>query len=525
MKLLVLKEKILCDLECILNGYFSPLNTFMNKKDWENVCLNMHLDNGSFFPLPVTLEVDKYMFNLGETIQLVDDTNYLLAELEITDMYEPDIDWECKHAYGTIDTNHPYVKYKQLHKNMLYISGPLTKINNVRHYDFIENRMTPDESRLYFKQMNWKTIVGFQTRNPMHRAHFELTKNALLRAGPDAKLFLNPVVGETQSVDIDYHVRVACYKNILPKYNEGECVLNLLPLSMRMAGPREACFHALIRKNCGCTHFIVGRDHAGPSYKTVNNENFYGPYDAQELFFKYADEIGIKPIVSQMIVFNSTRKIYQPIDEVPCGDKVVNLSGTEVRNKLTNGEDLPEWFSFPEVSKILQKSVKKRGCCYYLIGLSGSGKTTYANILRTKLLEKDPSIEITMLDGDIVRHNISKGLGFSIEDRKTNIRRIGYVASEIVKHGGTVIVANIAPFDDDRLHNRDLIEQLGGKYIEIFVNIPIEKCEQRDVKGLYKKAREGKIPEFTGISSPFDDPTKADIVITDENYTFDEFLK
>ena len=517
MNNVVLDDKTLGDLECIMNGYFSPLETFMGKDDWESVCNDLHLKNGKFFPLPISLCVDK-LFKVGDVLNLVDSTNYILATLEIEEIYKPDIDFECKKAYGSTDTNHPYVKYKQSHKDKYYVSGKITKKNEFRHYDFIDNRLTPNEVREYFKLNNWECIVGFQTRNPMHKAHYELTKYALSKTNnKKAKLFLNPVVGITQNVDIDYNIRVHCYKEIIKKY-DGNVLLGLLPLTMRMAGPREACLHALIRKNYGCTHFVVGRDHAGPSFKTKTGESFYGPYEAQDLLFKYANEINITPIVSKMIVYNDSKSKYQPIDEVEEGDNILNLSGTEVRKRLKAGEEIPEWFSFKNVVNILKKSVKKRGICYYFTGLSGSGKTTYANILKVKLMEKYPDREITVLDGDIVRQNLCKGLGFSKTDRSINVRRIGYVASEIVKHGGIAICANIAPYNEDRLANRKLIESIGGKYIEIWVNTPLEICEKRDVKGLYKLAREGKIKEFTGISDPFEEPTNPDLIIT-ENKT------
>lgn len=514
----VLDDKELCDLECILSGVFSPLKTFMNKDDWACVCLDLHLKNGSFFPLPVNLSVDKDKVKVGDKINLVDNTNYPLCSMEVTKVWEPNLEEECQLAYGTTDDNHPYVKYKMSKKGKVYVSGPLTKINGIRHYDYLENRMTPEETKKYFEDNNWKTIVGFQTRNPMHKAHYELTKYALRKTeDKDAKLFLNPVVGETQTVDIDYFTRVKIYKEICKKYDENQVKLGLLPLAMRMAGPREACLHALIRKNYGCTHFVVGRDHAGPSFKTKEGKSFYGPYDAQDLLFKHAEEIGIKPIVSKMIVYNVTKDIYQPIDEVDKDDKTLSLSGTEVRRRLKANEEIPEWFSFSNVVDLLRKSVKKRGVCYYLIGLSGSGKTTLANILKTKLLEEEPSREITILDGDIIRNNLSQGLGFSKKDRSVNVRRIGFVANEIVKHGGIVLCANIAPYQVDRDFNKNLIESNGGKYVEIYVNTDLEVCERRDVKGLYKLAREGVIKEFTGISDPFEKPVNCNIKTKDKN--------
>ena len=525
MKKLVLDQKMLGDLECLLGGYFYPLQTFMNENDWKSVCNTLHLTNGCFFPLPITLSMEKNFAKIGEKIQLVDSTNYPIVNLTIEEIFEPDINYECLNAYGSTDTNHPYIQYKQSHKGKCYISGVFEKINEVCHYDYLEYRLKPSQTREYFKKQGWKVIVGFQTRNPMHRAHYELTKYALSKTGnSNAKLFLNPVVGETQSVDIDYHIRIQCYKKILSRYEQNLVLMSLLPLTMRMAGPREACLHALIRKNYGCTHFVVGRDHAGPSFKTKENNNFYGPYEAQELLLKYSEEIGIIPIFSKMIVFNETQNIYQPIDDVPENDNILKLSGSEVRKRLKNNEKIPEWFSYSDIVSLLQSSVKPRGTCYYFIGLSGSGKTTFANKLKSELLEKNPITEITMLDGDIVRQHLSKKLGFTKEDRSTNVRRIGWVASKIVKYNGIVICANIAPYDEDRLFNRNLIEGIGGKYVEIWVNTSLEVCERRDVKGLYKLAREGKIKQFTGISDPFEKPTKCDIEIISENYDIKDIL-
>ena len=506
-------NKTICDLECILDGYFEPLKTFMNKKDWQSVLLSMHLSTGEFFPLPINLAVNKDIHIYQDSIvRLVDETNYPLAEMKINDIYEPDIDFECLHAYGTLDDNHPYVKYKQLHKGKYYISGELKKLNRFRHYDHIQERLTSAETRNYFKAIGWtENIIGFQTRNPMHKAHYELTKYALNEV-PNSKLFLNPVVGETQSHDIDYLTRIKCYKAILPKYDQ--VLLGLLPLAMRMAGPKEACLHALIRRNYGCTHFIVGRDHAGPSYKTKDGNHFYEPCEAQNLFVKYADEIGIKPVISKNIVYNQTKNMYQPICDIESGDAILELSGTDMREHLKNNMEIPDWFSYPEVISILKNSIKKRGICYSFIGLSCSGKTTAANILRTMILEEYPNKEITMLDGDVVRKHLSS-FGFTKEDREVNIRRIGYVASEIVKHGGIVICANISPYDYLRLENRKLVEDNGGKYFEIFIDVDIKICEMRDTKGLYKLAREGHIKNFTGISDPFEIPTKTNLVLNE----------
>ena len=370
---------------------------------------------------------------------------------------------------------------------------------------------------------NWSTVpvVAFQTRNPMHRSHYELTKYALDKAGPNSKLILQPIVGVTQECDIDYFTRVKCYIKLLEYYPKDSVQLSLLPLSMRMAGPREALWHALIRQNYGATHFVVGRDHAGPSCKNEQGEPFYDPYGAHELLEKVKDQLQIKVVKSKLIVYVSTLNQYMPIDEVTEEHKqgIKMISGTEQRRLLREQQEIPEWFSFPEIIKELRKTVpttNNQGMCIYLVGLSGSGKTTVSSHLVRELREYlTGGRQITVLDGDIVRRNLSKGLGFSRQDRSTNVRRIGFVASEIVKHRGVVICANIAPYHDDREYNRKLISK-HGNYIEVFVNTPVETCEKRDVKGLYAKARSGEI-KLTGVNDPFETPENAEITLETES--------
>jgi len=513
-----LDERYLCDLEMLLLGGFDPLEGFLNENDYNSVVENCRLANGKLWTMPIVLPVSskehQRLLKFDEII-LKDKTGLPVAKLLIQSRYQPDLIKECENVYGSSDDNHPYVKIVLALGDIWYYGGKIEKIRDVKHYDFVENRWSASKTKEFIKEKGWKTIVGFQTRNPMHRSHFELTIHALRETGDnDAKLLLTPVVGVTQACDVNYHVRVRCYQKLMKYYNNN-AELVLLPLSMRMAGPREAVWHALIRKNYGCTHFIVGRDHAGPSYKKKDGKDFYGPYDAHGLVEKYKDEIGINIILSQMIVWVGNKQCYMAMDKIEKTDQVLNISGTEQRRLLKEGLEIPEWFTFPEIVEELRyefKALNKRGLCLYFTGLSGSGKSTLVNHLQQILMEKEKEKAITILDADIVRTHLSKGLGFSRADRSTNVRRIGYVCSEIVKHGGIVLVANIAPYEEDRAWNRELISA-EGNYVEVFVDTSLEKCEERDVKGLYAKARTGEIKEFTGISDPYEIPKNPEITI------------
>jgi len=526
----VLNKRQLCDLELLLNGAFSPLNGFLCQKDYECVLDYMRLNDGSLWTMPIVLpfsekEKSEIELNNIKVINLCDLENRIVAKMDVEDIYLPDIEKEAEKIFGVCDDNHPYIKIMLQSKGHYYIGGKVESVNPIIHFDFSDIRLTPFETKKYIKENNWKKVLAFQTRNPMHRSHFELTKYALNIAGKDTKLMLHPVVGVTQECDVDYFTRVKCYKKLLKYYPENTAFVSLLPLSMRMAGPREAVWHAQIRKNYGATHFVIGRDHAGPSYKKKDGDSFFGPYDAQDLIMQHKEEIGIEIITSKLIVYaepnDNSEPIYSPIDNI---DKekytIKTISGTQQREMLKNGDEIPSWFSFPDVIKELKakyKPLHKRGLCIYFVGLSGSGKSTIAKGLQAKLLESDQERNITIMDGDIVRRNLSKGLGFSKEDRSTNVRRIGFVCSEISKHGGISIAANIAPYLDDRIYNRKMVNEKGGIYIEVFVDTDLSDCEERDCKGLYKLARAGVIKQFTGINDPFDIPENPEIILKNNN--------
>ena len=539
---ITLNSRELCDFELIVNGGFDPLKGYMNRDDYLSCVSNMRLKNGKLWSMPITLSInEKKMTELkhSDYVILKHETGLPLGLMDIRSddsIYKYDLKKECESVYGSYDLNHPYVKILNENYNngrIYYIGGEIEVLKLPPHYDFIENRLSPKETNQYFRENGWNKVVGFQTRNPMHKSHYELTKYALKVAGENSKLFLNPVVGITQDCDINYHTRVKCYKKLLNYYEKDDVLLGLLPLSMRMAGPREAVWHAQIRKNYGCTHFVVGRDHAGPSYKKQDGSDFYGAYDAQNLLIEHSKEIGIIPIISKMIVYalpkdetNVMKGIYMPIDEVDLNKYIVmKISGTEQRRMLKNKEKIPEWFTFPLVEEELKNSFSSKGdgLTLYFVGLSGSGKSTIANFVISKLRELSNK-EISYFDGDIVRLNLSKGLGFNEQDRSINVRRIGFVCSEVTKHGGIAVAANIAPFKEDREFNRKKISDVGN-YIEIFVDTEIEECEKRDVKGLYKLARDGLLQEFTGISSRFDRADDAELILKNDSSIEDNVNK
>ena len=510
----VLNERQICDLEMILNGGFAPLNCFLNRDDYESVLSSMRLNNGNLWPIPINLDVNEEFsrkINPGDKLTLKDKEGFSIAIIDIEDIWNPDLKKECMSVYGTTDNTHPGVDYLLNHSNPIYVGGKIRAISKPNHYDYREIRHDPKSLKKKFKELGWSNIVAFQTRNPLHKAHVEMTLRAIDEL--DAKLLIHPVVGMTKPGDVDHYTRVRCYKHVLSKYPDDKAFLSLIPLAMRMAGPREALWHAIIRKNYGCSHFIVGRDHAGPGLDS-NGKPFYGPYAAQEILNQYEQEIGIKMVPFKFLVYLPDENSYKPIDEIAKDTNYKTVSGTQLRDLLDKGKDIPNWFTYSEVANELQKSrppASKRGFTVFFTGLSGSGKSTLANGLLVKLLEQG-SRPVTLLDGDIIRTHLSSELGFSKEHRSINVKRIGYVASEITKNGGIAVCAPIAPYESDRNYNRKLISKLGG-YIEVHVATSLEKCEERDVKGLYKLAREGKLKEFTGISDPYEDPINAELKI------------
>ncbi len=503
-----------CDLELLGNGGFAPLTGFMDQADYDAVCASMRLADGTLWPMPITLDVSDTLakgLSPGDQVALRDLEGVPKAIVNVADVWQPDHASEAKQVLGTNDPVHPGVQYLHHHTHSHYVGGPVEWLEPPDNHDFTDLRHTPAQVRAHIQAAGWERVVAFQTRNPLHRAHFEMTRRAMEEH--DAAFLLHPVVGMTKPGDVDHYTRVRCYRAIMEEYPAERSMLSLLPLAMRMAGPREALWHALIRRTHGATHFIVGRDHAGPGVDG-HGQPFYGPYDAQTLVHEHVEEAGIELVPFRHMVHVPSSGGYLPSDEVPKGTPTEDLSGTELRRLLRAGAEIPAWFSFPSVVAELRKAYKARrdqGFTVFFTGLSGSGKSTLAKALMAKLMELGTR-PVTLLDGDIVRRNLSSELGFSREHRDLNIRRIGFVAGQITQNGGAAICAPIAPYDATRRDVRQSIEERGG-FILVHVATPLEVCEARDRKGLYAKARAGIVKEFTGISDPYEEPVDADLVL------------
>ena len=506
-----ISERAVCDLELLATGGFSPLERFMSQDDFRSVVEDMRTSNGTLFPIPITLPVDDDAgISLDGRIALRDPNNNLLAIMDVEEAYQWNMEETAREVFGTLDLRHPIVA--EMHQWGRYnISGRLQVIQLPERHDFSEMRLTPAQTRSALEKTGRRNVVAFQTRNPLHRVHEELTKRAA--AAVDGVLLLHPVVGLTRLGDVDHYTRVRTYRALTELYYEPDRVLlALLPLAMRMGGPREAVWHAIIRRNFGANHLIVGRDHAGPGVDS-RGEPFYGPYDAQELVEAHADELGVRALTFTELVYVPSEGRYEEVSELPPDVETASISGTQVREEYLNaGKPLPDWFTRPEVADILGDTYPPRhrqGVCIWFTGLSGSGKSTTADVLTSLLMEHGR--QVTVLDGDVVRTNLSRGLGFSKEDRDTNILRIGYVASEIVRHGGIAICAAISPY----IATRDAVRSMMGEdqFVEVFVDTPLEVCESRDAKGMYARARAGEITGFTGIDDPYEAPPDPELTL------------
>lgn len=512
-----------CDLELLLSGGFSPLRGFLSEKDTESVASQMRLGDGTLWPMPINLDVPEATAQAlapGSPLALRDGEGEVVAVLTVEEIFQPDRSSLAERVFGTLDTAHPGVASLVNGTHPYFLSGRLEGLSRPHHHDFRAWRKTPAEVRAEHDPSRGPNVVAFQTRNPMHRAHVELTMRAARQV--HGTLLIHPVVGQTKPGDVDHYTRVRCYQSVLANYPEGTARLALLPLAMRMGGPREALWHAIIRKNFGCSHFIVGRDHAGPGSDKAGRP-FYGPYDAQELVRKHQAEIGIEMVPFRELVYLADGDTFVPEDEIPEGASPLRISGTELRRLLQEGRPIPEWFTYPGVARELSRRHPPRarqGFTVFFTGLSGAGKSTIANVLLARLLERGGR-PVTLLDGDLVRKHLTAGLGFSREDRDTNVRRVGWVAAEVSRHGGIVLCALIAPYDAMRKAVRAMVEAEAA-FVLVHVATTVDTCEGRDRKGLYAKARAGNLPGFTGVTDPYEAPEDAEIVIQTEEVLPDD---
>ncbi len=518
-----LTDRQICDIELLLNGGFSPLTGFLGKEDYQSVCASMRLADGALWPMPVTLDVSAGFgadTAEGDTIALRDVEGVLIALLDVSDVWEPDKDKEAELVFGSNDQSHPSVHYLHNVAGPVYVGGVLRGVEAPMHYDFGQHRNTPNEMRALFAKWGWYKVLGFHTRAPVFNAQRDLILSAAKEV--QANVLLQPAVGLTEPGDIDRFTRMQCYSAMLEHLPEQTTFLSLSPMAMRLAGPREAVWHALIHKNFGCTHFLIGADHGAPR-AADGQEPYYDAYEAHRVLEQNAGDLGIEIVPSKRLVYSEQRAQYLPQDELPDGESGQDISFKEVRRRLQEGLDIPDWFSTPEIVEHLRRKYPPRheqGFTVFFTGLSGSGKSTVANALQVKLMEMG-SRPVTLLDGDVVRKNLSSELTFSKEHRDLNILRLGFVAAEITKNGGIAICAPIAPYSATRRKVRDLIEPLGC-FVEVHVSTPLEVCEERDRKGLYAKARAGLLKGFTGIDDPYEEPASPELRIATVEISPDE---
>jgi sulfate adenylyltransferase len=511
---ITLNERQLCHFELLSSGVFSPLSGFMNRPDYEAVLDRMRLQSGTLWPLPICLDIPELKaqgLEVGQSVAIRDPEGFLLGVLHIEDLWQIDKDKESNLVYETTDTTHPGVRHLVHEIGAYYLGGSLEVLSLPLHFDFRQLRLPPEDIRQRIAKLDWQRVVGFQTRHPIHRPQFEMTIRAMRQVR--GNLLLLPIVGLMRPGDFDYYTRVRCYRAVSRRYPPDSFLLNLLPYSSTLAGPREALLHMIVAKNFGCTDFIVGHDHAGPG-PTPQGKWFYSAKAARSLSQEHAEEIGVNVIPFEEMVYLPFEDEFRAVDQVPDGVQTLSLSGSDIRQRLRSGRRIPEWMTFPEVLAALEKGYpppKRQGFTVFLTGLSGAGKSTIAKILYSRFLEIGER-PVTLLDGDIVRRNLSSNLSFNKEDRDTNVRRIGFVASEITKNRGIAICAPIAPYDTTRREIRHTIEATGG-FIEVHVATPLAVCEKRDRKGMYAKARAGLIRGFTGVDDPYEEPEDPELRI------------
>ena len=506
-----LSERAVCDLELLATGAFSPLDRFMGEDDYRRSVGEMRLGDGTLFPVPVTLSIDDASsVKIDADLALRDARNDLLAVMTIQEAYE----WSplelADEVFGTRDARHPIVSEMQ-RWGRVNVSGPLQVLQLPRRYDFTELRRTPQATRAELAAHGRANVVAFHAYDPFRRAEEELTRRAA--ESVDGVLLLHPAVGSSKPGDMDHYTRIRTYRTLsLHYYEDDRVLLSLLPLATRFAGPREALWHAIIRRNYGANFLIVGRDHASPPVDSVSRP-FYRPDDARELVDRYSAETGVRAVTFRETEDDTDGEGRTEVAAVPEGAHGASPVPTQLgEGSSRQGQALPNWIAMPEVASILAERhppKHRQGVCIWFTGLSGSGKSTTAELLAGVLMEHGR--RVTVLDGDVVRTHLSKGLGFSKDDRDANIRRIGFVASEMVRHGGVAICAAVSPYSAVRNEVRAMVGS--ERFVEVFVDTPLHVCEDRDPKGMYARARRGEISNFTGIDDPYEAPEDPEITL------------
>ncbi len=523
MPSVTLSQRQLCDLELMMNGGFTPLDGFMDRESYSHVLESMRLPGGELWPIPVVLDARREFaakVGTGSRVALRDQEGLALAVLEVSDIWEPDKRAEAQRVYGTASTRHPGVRHLHERIGDVYVGGRVCGIRLPTHYDHQELRHSPRELARYFDRLGWRRVIAFHTSRPMHKRERELTLHAAREVR--GHLLLHPVAGVTMHRDLAHFARIKCYQEILRRYPQQLAALSLLPLATRGAGPREALWHAIIRRNYGCTDFMVECDHATPAPPVPDDaEGLYPSRAAQDLACEHERELGISIFRAGRLGYSPKARRYVTVGNagVP-EEETVPFGDADLAARISREEEVPDWFTYPEVVERLRAvypAPREQGITLFFTGLSGSGKSTLAKIMYGKFVEEGRR-SVTLLDGDIVRHHLSSELGFSKAHRDINVRRIGFVASEITKNRGVAICAPIAPYAGTRRDVREMVEAYGAM-IEIYVCTPLAVCEARDRKGLYARARRGIIPEFTGISDPYEVPEHPEITIDTSDLT------
>ncbi len=515
-----LNERQLFDLELIMNRGFYPLTGFLGKDDYQSVLHNLTLTDGTVWPVPVCLDVnEKFAQSVqpGQLIALNDQEGFLLAIFTVSDVWKPDKTEQAALVYQTSDSNsHPGVRQLLDQTESWYIGGSVEGVNLPVHYDFLQLRLTPSESVRRFTTNGWRRVLGFHTEQYLHCAHREMVLDAASRIG--ASIFLQPVVGLDHPGDVDFYTHICCYQVFTTKFPPNMIMLGLSPFATRRAGPREALLQAIMRKNFGCSHFMVSEDQADPFDRINGASMLYERGAAHQLLSDYKHKTAIEKVPQEDWGYHESKKKYFPVSED--SSELEKITSVELQRRMLEGEEVPSWFAWPDMVSELQHAFppkSKQGFTVFLTGLSGSGKSTIAKVLLVKFMEMRDR-PVTLLDGDIVRKNLSSELTYSRSHRDLNVTRIGFVASEITKNGGIAICAPIAPYEESRQANRQVISCDGG-YVEVYVATPLEVCEQRDRKGLYAKARSGKIKGVTGVTDPYIEPENPDIVLDTTSMT------